>query len=78
MYKGYIIQYCETYTALAFSVSKDVIEKYKLLTQQNKAKSLRQALSRSQDEPQKISKLPNCLYRTLFGPILLFGFREKI
>ena len=37
----------------AFSVSKDVIQKYKLLTKQTKTKSLCNELSRNQEEPQQ-------------------------
>ena len=37
----------------AFSVSKDVIQKYKLLTKQTKTKSLRKKLSRNQEEPRQ-------------------------
>lgn len=37
----------------AFSVSKDVIQKYKLLTKQTKTKSLRKELSRNQEEPRQ-------------------------
>lgn len=37
----------------AFSVSKDVIQKYKLLTKQTKTKSLCNELSRNQEEPRQ-------------------------
>ena len=37
----------------AFSVSKDVIQNYKLLTKQTKTKSLRKELSRNQEEPRQ-------------------------
>ena len=37
----------------AFSVSKDVIQKYKLLTKQTKTKSLCKELSRNQEEPRQ-------------------------
>ncbi|XP_068707686.1 uncharacterized protein [Montipora foliosa] len=37
----------------AFSVSKDVIQKYKLLTKQTKTKSLRKELSMNQEEPRQ-------------------------
>jgi len=37
----------------AFSVSKDVIQKYKLLTKQTKIKSLRKELSRNQEKPRQ-------------------------
>ena len=37
----------------AFSVSKDVIQKYKLLTKQTKTKSLCKGLSRNQEEPRQ-------------------------
>ena len=37
----------------AFSVSKDVIQKHKLLTKQTKTKSLRKELSRNQEEPRR-------------------------
>ena len=37
----------------AFCVSKDVIQKYKLLTKQTKTKSLCNELSGNQEEPQQ-------------------------
>ena len=37
----------------AFSVSKDVIQKYKLLTKQTKTKSLCKEFSRNQEEPRQ-------------------------
>ena len=37
----------------AFSVSKDVIQKYKLLTKQTKTKFLCKELSRNQEEPRQ-------------------------
>ena len=43
----------------AFSVSKDVIQKYKLLTKQTKTKSLCNELLRNQEEPRQ-DNLTNC------------------
>ena len=37
----------------AFSVSKDVIQKYKLMIKQTKTKSLRKELSRNQEDPRQ-------------------------